>query len=86
MKVDHTHDPRASSWVEGADGHAAFPVQNLPLGIFAPMGGQSRIGTAIGDYILDLAPLPATCPPSLLIDLAMTNRNWTACWLSRICR
>jgi len=69
MKVDHTHDPKASSWVEGADGHAAFPVQNLPLGIFAPMGGQSRIGTAIGDHILDLAAiaddLPAVFAPAL---------------------
>jgi len=53
--IDHTHDPAATSWVAGADAHAEFPVQNLPLGVFSPAGGGARIGTAIGDFILDLA-------------------------------
>ena len=52
--VDPTHDPALSTWVEGADGHRDFPIQNLPLGIFAPAGGDPRPGTAIGDHILDL--------------------------------
>ncbi len=35
-----------------------FPIQNLPYGVFAPKyGGEPRIGTAIGDYILDLSVL-----------------------------
>lgn len=35
-----------------------FPIQNLPYGVFAPKsGGDPRIGTAIGDYILDLSVL-----------------------------
>lgn len=62
--IDHTHDPVARSWVPGADTHADFPVQNLPLGVFSPAGGTSRIGTAIGDWFIDLAGvtplLPAT--------------------------
>jgi fumarylacetoacetase len=54
-ELDQTHDPNAASWVPGADGHADFPVQNLPLGIFAPPGGSKRGGIAIGDFILDLS-------------------------------
>jgi fumarylacetoacetase len=52
--IDETHDPARSSWVEGADGHAEFPIQNLPLGVFSPPGGGPRPGVAIGDRILDL--------------------------------
>ena len=28
----HTHDPARRSWVASANGHADFPIQNLPLG------------------------------------------------------
>lgn len=35
-QIDETHDPARSSWVEGADGHPDFPIQNLPYGIFSP--------------------------------------------------
>lgn len=50
---DHTHSPAASSWVEGADLHPDFPIQNLPFGIFSIADSRPRIGIAIGDYILD---------------------------------
>ena len=53
--TDHTHDPRATSWVAEANDHAEFPVQNLPLGIFSPRGSDdARGGVAIGDRILCL--------------------------------
>ena len=56
--LDETHDPKRRSWVASANGHADFPVQNLPLGIFTPpaSAGTSgpRGGVAIGDRILDL--------------------------------
>jgi len=55
ISLDETHDPAASSWVEGADEHAEFPVQNLPLGIFSPSGDGKRGGVAIGDFVLDLS-------------------------------
>ncbi len=48
------------SWVASANGHADFPLQNLPLGIFSPPGGRPRAGVAIGDSILDLEALLAT--------------------------
>jgi len=55
--IDHTHDAAASSWVEGADEHPDFPVQNLPLGVFSREGETRRIGSAIGDYVVDLTGL-----------------------------
>jgi fumarylacetoacetase len=53
--TDETHDPNATSWVAGADGHPEFPVQNLPLGAFSPPAGGKRGGVAIGDFVLDLS-------------------------------
>ncbi|WHS61298.1 fumarylacetoacetase [Pseudomonas sp. G2-4] len=44
----------ARSWVASANGHADFPLQNLPLGIFSIDGGALRSGVAIGEQILDL--------------------------------
>src|ERR1700730_12240766 len=52
--LDETHDPKRRSWVASAAGHAEFPIQNLPLGIFSPPNGEPRGGVAIGDAILDL--------------------------------
>ncbi len=55
--MDHTHSPSLRSWVESAEGHADFPIQNLPLGVFRRRGADeaARVGIAIGDMILDLA-------------------------------
>ncbi|MDR6714462.1 fumarylacetoacetase [Pseudomonas hunanensis] len=44
----------ARSWVEHANGHSDFPLQNLPLGIFSRPDEARRCGVAIGDAILDL--------------------------------
>ncbi|MBD9676396.1 fumarylacetoacetase [Pseudomonas sp. PDM18] len=44
----------AQSWIESANGHPDFPLQNLPLGVFSPPGDSPRGGVAIGDYIFDL--------------------------------
>jgi fumarylacetoacetase len=53
--IDETHDPRRRSWVASAQDPATdFPLQNLPLGMFAPSGGVPRPGVAIGAMILDL--------------------------------
>ena len=56
-ELDETHDPARQSWVESANGHADFPIQNLPLGVFSVGNGEPRIGVAIGDMILDLKGL-----------------------------
>jgi fumarylacetoacetase len=52
--IDETHDPKRRSWVVSAQGHAEFPIQNLPLGIFSPAAGAPRGGVAIGDMVFDL--------------------------------
>jgi len=55
--MNATNDPSLKSFIPvNPDSH--FPIQNLPYGIFKPKsGGSPRIGTAIGDYVLDLAEL-----------------------------
>ena len=55
--IDETHDPRRLSWVASANGHADFPIQNLPLGICSVGGGEPRIGVAVGEMLLDLRGL-----------------------------
>ncbi len=62
--TDETHDPARTSWVDGANGHADFPIQNLPFGVFSPPAGDARIGVAIGDSILDLSALASQLPAS----------------------
>jgi fumarylacetoacetase len=57
MSLDETHDPKRKSWVPSADGHAEFPIQNLPLGIFSRAENRRRPGVAIGESILDLGAL-----------------------------
>src|SRR5215468_9150606 len=52
--IDATHDASRRSLVESANGHAQFPIQNLPFVVFSPGGGRPRGGVAIGDEILDL--------------------------------
>jgi fumarylacetoacetase len=53
--LNETHDPQRRSIVSSANGHPWFPIQNLPLGVFSLNGGERRLGTAIGDEVLDLS-------------------------------
>jgi fumarylacetoacetase len=55
FELDETHDPKRSSWVESAQGHSEFPIQNLPLGVFSTAAAGPRAGMAIGDSIFDIA-------------------------------
>lgn len=58
MALDSTHDRERRSWVVSANGHADFPIQNLPLGVFSTSANVSpRIGVAIGTEVLDLSIL-----------------------------
>ena len=74
--IDETHSVARRSWVASANGHADFPIQNLPLGVFTPGSGAARGGVAIGDDIFDLAAaldlglfdaqvVPAAASPSM---------------------
>jgi fumarylacetoacetase len=68
LTIDSTHDQALRSWVSSANGHADFPIQNLPLGIFSPPGEVRRTGVAIGGKILDL---PALLSENLLTGAAL---------------
>ncbi len=58
--LDETHDLNRKSWVESANAtDCPFPIQNLPLGVIST-DGAPRVGTAIGNQILDLSGLEAT--------------------------
>lgn len=53
--MNETHDPALTSWVESAQDHADFPIQNLPYCVFRTgAGAPPGVGIAIGDQILDL--------------------------------
>lgn len=75
MRIDATHDPARSSWVESANGHRDFPVQNLPLGIFSADGLERRVGVAIGDFILDLQAAAAALDEAWVAELAQPVLN-----------
>lgn len=77
--IDETHDPARISWIESANGHPDFPIQNLPLGVFVPRGSDHpRIGTAIGDHVLDLAALDAAGLVSESVRAALTSPTLNA--------
>jgi fumarylacetoacetase len=62
LNLDATHDPQARSWLLSANQNGcAFPLQNLPFGVFRRAGSREtfRGGVAIGDQIIDLRALAA---------------------------
>src|SRR5581483_645814 len=93
MQLDETHDPARRSWVESANRpDAAFPLQNLPFGVFRRAGEAWRGGVAIGDRILDLGAARragliagdaadaanAAAGPTLNPLMALGKPSWTA--------
>ena len=79
-EIDATHDPKRKSWVESANApDADFPIQNLPFGRFRPTGSNEafRIGTAIGDQVLDLraAGLIDTDDMNVLMNASPAERQ-----------
>src|SRR5437879_4111055 len=52
--MPHPNDPKLRSFIDVAP-DSDFPIQNLPYGVFSAKDGlASRVGVAIGDYVLDL--------------------------------
>jgi fumarylacetoacetase len=58
-KIDATHVRSLRSWVDTANDHPEFPIQNLPFGVFSHRDGGKRGGVAIGEQILDIAAVRA---------------------------
>ena len=68
--MNATHDPQRQSWVASANHPGgAFPIQNLPFGVFR---AAPTIGVAIGDQILDLR---GCCHAGLLAPLSAATRE-----------
>jgi fumarylacetoacetase len=69
------------SWVDVPEG-SDFPIENLPYGAFSTAPGEPpRIGVAVGDHVLDLAPAladPVFGEPTLNGFLAQGRPRWRA--------
>jgi fumarylacetoacetase len=92
--LDETHDSARRSWVESANDHPDFPIQNLPFGIFRRRDGADvpSGGVAIGDAVLDLSACldaglftgdakraaRACAAPELNGLMALGSRYWSA--------
>ncbi|MDQ1586263.1 MAG: fumarylacetoacetase, partial [Actinomycetota bacterium] len=44
-----------TSWLPVPEG-SPFPVENLPYGVFSRGDEDPRVGVAVGDHVIDLAP------------------------------
>jgi fumarylacetoacetase len=67
------------SWVAVPEG-SPFPVENLPYGVFSRADDTRRVGVAIGDHVLDLAPVlgdSVFAHPSLNRFMARGPRAWS---------
>ena len=50
------NNPSLRSWISVPEG-SDFPIQNLPFGVFRTSGSTVRVGTRIGDTVIDLSIL-----------------------------
>jgi fumarylacetoacetase len=50
------NNPSLRSWISVPEG-SDFPIQNLPFGVFTISGSTARVGTRIGDTVVDLSIL-----------------------------
>ena len=83
-----------TTWVEVPEG-SPFPATNLPYGVFSYAGEAPRVGVALGDDVVDLAPLAAAEgldgghvfeSPSLNPFMALGRPAWGAVrsWLTEL--
>lgn len=83
-----------TSWVPVPDG-SHFGVANLPYGVFSHEDEPPRVGVAIGDQVLDVAPVAAAealegghvfTEPSLNAFMALGPSAWRAvrAWLTEL--
>ncbi|HEY3006321.1 MAG TPA: fumarylacetoacetase [Kribbellaceae bacterium] len=84
------------TWIEVPDG-SPFGPDNLPLGVFRHGDEEPRVGAAIGDFVIDLAPVASAQMldgaqlfnrPSLNDFLALGRPAWRATreWLLELVR
>jgi fumarylacetoacetase len=74
--MDDTNYPQRRSWVQSANRPGtAFPIQNLPFGVFAGATGPT-VGVAIGDQILDLRGCGVCAASNLNPLMALGPASW----------
>lgn len=75
-----------TSWIDGLEG-STFGAHTLPYGVFSTDGEEPRVGVAVGDHVLDLAPVAAVesldgghvfAQPSLNPFMALGRPAWDA--------
>ncbi|MBC7304435.1 MAG: fumarylacetoacetase [Nocardia sp.] len=74
-----TGAPRPGSIRVAVPDDSLFGPENLPYGIFAPPGGEFRVGTRLGDTVLDLSALfedPVFARADLNAFLAAGASRW----------
>ena len=73
--MSRAYNPQLKSWVEVNPG-SGFPIQNIPFGIFTTTTLNTRVGVAIGEYILDLSAIAeAGLFNSIEFDKSVFSRN-----------
>lgn len=55
-KMIEANDTSLKSWLE-IPHDSDFPIQNIPFGVFSSKDKEPRIGSRIGDHVIDLAEL-----------------------------
>ena len=50
------NNPNLTSWVE-VPAQSDFPIQNIPFGVFKTESMKPRVGSRIGDFVIDLKSL-----------------------------
>ena len=50
------NDPKRTSWINVPQ-NSDFPIQNIPFGIFSTSEKSPRVGTIIGNTVVDVAAL-----------------------------
>ena len=80
------NNPELKSFIE-TDEHSDFPIQNLPYAAFKTPGMEEfHIGTAIGDYILDLTEIEKkthTPSESMRVPRGVFEISYE-CWKNRV--
>ena len=70
--IDDTHAPGRRSWVASANGHAEFPIQNLPLGVFSAARRRKRAAASQSETTSLISPLRSSsaCSSGLAAEAA----------------
>ena len=83
------NNPSLRSWISVPEG-SDFPIQNLPFGVFTTSGSTARVGTRIGDTVIDLSILAASGQLEVAASVTVSLRSGrskrsSAAFVSGVC-